>query len=140
MMSDKCVYLGVSNLVPNAFIELMKVNSTITSIPMDIIKKYGEAVKEKIISDGGKAILFLGGEDTDYFCKHYSSYFTLVYIDNKLYFLLNDDVSISSLIERFRTYISFDELKVFMDEDVVNKGLIKLVEKEEKFTKVKKYE
>lgn len=131
--------LALDDIVPNAFIELKKVDNNVTSIPMKIIENYGEAVKDKIISNGGHARLSLNRDYTADFCRYYGEYFTIVEIDNTWYVMLNGDISLEKLIVSFRKFIEIDVLLAFMDKEVVDKSLIKPTSENKQFTKIRKY-
>ena len=131
--------LALDDIVPNAFIELKKVDNSVTSIPLKIIENYGEAVKNKIISNGGHARLCLNRNCTAYFLRCYDKYFYITQIENDSYVVLNDDISVEELIVSFRKFIEIDVLLAFMDKEVVDKSLIKPTSENKQFTKIRKY-
>ena len=131
--------LVLDDIVPNAFIELKKVDNSITSIPMKLIENYGEAVKDKIISNGDHARLCLNRNRTAYFLRRYAKYFNIIEIENDSYVVLNDDISVEELIVLFRKFIEIDVLLAFMDKEVVDESLIKPTSKNKQLIKIRKY-
>ena len=56
----------------------------------------------------------------------YKRYFTFKDSDSSV--VLNDGIDVHELIIRFRTYLPLDQLFAYMDDEVVQKGLLELTQ------------
>lgn len=111
-----CVYIGIEDLVANAFIELVD-KSNKKEVMFSQLNEYGATVVEVLFEKGQKAILLLSNEKTSTFLLDYSDYFELFTSESGEEGLkLKQDITVDDLWEKFRGYLSFDVMMAFMDK------------------------
>ncbi len=113
-----CVYIGIEDLVANAFIELVD-NSKKKEIMLSQINDYGAKVVKLLLAEGKKAVLILSEEKTHVFLHDYSDYFELFSTDEGEGLRLKQGITVDQLWEKFRGYLSFDVMMAFMNEQSV---------------------
>lgn len=109
-----CVYIGIEDLVANAFIELVE-KSQKKEVLFSQISNYGATVVKILSAEGKKAVLVLSEEKTNVFLHDYSEYFELFDSNEGEGFRLKQGVTVDQLWENFRGYLSLDVMMAFMD-------------------------
>ncbi len=110
-----CVYIGIEDLVANAFIELVE-KSKKKEVLFSQISNYGATVVKLLLAEGKKAVLVLSEEKTNFFLHDYCEYFELFDSEEGEGFRLKKNVTVDQLWERFRGYLSYDVMMAFMSE------------------------
>ena len=128
-MNTELYIISLEDLIPNAFIELnQRTEEQIYKIPMIVLEKYGDAVAKKLKSEGKKIGFSYSRSSMESIKVLYNEYFILE--DEKLYpasynaVILKNGIELDYMIKKFRTHMPFELLLAYMDEDVVQKGLI----------------
>lgn len=109
-----CVYIGIEDLVANAFIELVE-KSQKKEVLFSQISNYGATVVKILSAEGKKAVLVLSEEKTNVFLHDYSEYFELFDSNEGEGFRLKQGVTVDQLWKNFRGYLSLDVMMAFMD-------------------------
>lgn len=128
-MSNESYVLSFEDMVANAFIELNgRSNERVNEIPLAVIEKYGEEVAKKLISEQVKVSFNLSRNNTENFKSSYGDVFSLKedknYLSRYSTVILNNGFDIKYLIKRFRGYLPLNLLLAYIDEDVIENGLL----------------
>lgn len=115
-----CLFL--EDMIANAFIELNSKNVNIKELSLDLVEKYGNEVSKKLKEQNKRVAFCLSRDATEEIKERYKRYFT--FNDKISSVILNDEISVSELIVRFRKYLPLDQLFAYMDDQVVEKGLL----------------
>ncbi len=110
-----CMYIGIEDLVANAFIELIE-NSDKKDVLFSQLNQYGATVVKILLQEGQKAVLVLSKERTNSFLHDYSEYFELFTSENGEGLRLKNNVTVDDLWDKFRGYLSFDVMMAFMNK------------------------
>lgn len=110
-----CMYIGIEDLVANAFIELIE-NSDKKDVLFSQLNQYGATVVKILLEEGQKAVLVLSNERTNSFLHDYSEYFELFTSENGEGLKLKNNVTVDDLWDKFRGYLSFDVMMAFMNK------------------------
>lgn len=113
-----CVYVGIEELVANAFIELVD-NTATREILFSQLNEYGSRVIKLLHDEGKNAVLVLSTKETDSFLNNYSDYFETFSSKNGKGVKLKKGKSADDLWKKFRGYLAFDVMKAFMDKNSV---------------------
>ena len=118
-----CVYIGIEDLVANALIEVVEKNAERRVVFFRELDEYGAMVVKYLNENNEHAVLLLSKERTNSFLHDYSEFFELYSEDGKIDegIRLKDGVTTSSLWERFRSYLTIDVMRAFMNEEALNK-------------------
>lgn len=113
-----CYYIGLENLVANAFIELLEQNESQRKVKFSTIEDYGDAVVQVLHQNGQDAILILSRENTRGFIVNCSRYFEVVNPDSPDgYIHLKDEFNAEDLAKEFCGGIAVDVLKALLSKD-----------------------
>lgn len=112
------IYIGIEDLAANALIELLDKKNK-REVLFSELDNYGSEVLKILNSDGEKAILILSKERTMDFWRDYSEYFDVFTNGEAEGIRLKDDITLEKLWSKFRSYLSVDVIKAFIDEDSV---------------------
>ena len=122
-MNKELYIISLEDLIPNAFIELnQRLEEHVSEIPMVILEKYGDEVARKLKSEGKRIGFCYSRNSIEHIRQKYRDYFCIK--ENYKEVILKDEIELSCMIEKFRKYMPFELLLAYMDEDVVQKGLI----------------
>lgn len=113
-------HIDIEDLVANAFIESLKINSDKRFITYEEIEKYRNKVMQILKDKGEKAVLILSRDNTNAFFRNYSEFFEEC--ANKAGLLgirLKEDKKVIDLIQQFRGYLAIDVLLAFVDKESV---------------------
>ncbi len=113
-----CMYIGIEDLVANAFIELVD-NSCKNEVLFQQLTRYGAEVVRLLTKNGKSAILILSEAKTSSFLQDYSDYFELFNSADGEGLRLKQGVTSDQLWERFRGYLSHDVMMAFMDKNAL---------------------
>lgn len=108
-----CIYIGIEDLVANALIELVE-KSEKREVSFEQLDNYGAEVIKILNGKQEQAVLLLSKERTNLFLHDYSQYFELNEKEEGI--RLKDGVTVTSLWEKFRAYLSVDVMLAFMDK------------------------
>lgn len=116
------VYIGIEDLVANAIIELVERNIR-KEVYFDELNHYGATVVQLLLAEDKKAILLLSQNSTLEFIRDYSDYFELFKNDTtkKEGIKLKENISIDTLWDVFRGYLSVDLMKAFSSQESLSK-------------------
>lgn len=112
------IYIGIEDLAANALIELLEKKNK-REVLFSELNSYGSEVLKILNSEEEKAILILSKERTMDFWRDYSAYFDVFKYDDAEGIRLKDDITLEQLWSKFRSYLSADVIKAFIDEDSV---------------------
>lgn len=107
-----CIYIGIEDLVANAFIELVG-NTQRREITYSRVKRYGATVVNVLTEYNQKAVLVITRETIDSLTKDYSNFFESYSNGIEEGIHLKEGITVDDLWERFRGYLSFDVMKAF---------------------------
>ena len=114
-------HIDIEDLVANAFIESLKINSDKKFITYEEIKRYGNVVMQILKDKGEKAVLILSRDNTNAFFRNYSDFFEECTNEaGMLGIRLKEDKKLIDLIQQFRGYLAIDVLLAFVDKESVN--------------------
>ena len=105
-----CYYIGMDDVIANAFIESMKQNGN-RFLTYEQINDYGDKVADLIREDSD---VFVNKSNTDSVLMDYSDFFAEQTIDGELGVELKREKSVSNLINQFRGYLPLDVLRAFV--------------------------
>lgn len=115
-----CFYIGIEDLAANALIETLKTKEGDLSrykITYAELENYGTKVVKYLNNKGEKAVLILSRESTNHMLHNYADFFKEN--DEGTAIALREGKTVSDLIVRFRTYLVFDVMMAFMDDETV---------------------
>ena len=113
-----CIYIGIEDLVANALIELVE-KSERREVLFKDLNNYGASVVRYLNENNEQAVLILSRERTNEFLHDYSEYFELFSYGIEEGIRLKEGVSVESLWDRFRGYLSVDVLLAFINENSI---------------------
>lgn len=113
-----CIYIGIEDLVANALIELVERNEKGEVLFKDL-NQYGAVVIKLLNKESEKAVLILSTERTNEFIGDYSEYYEVFHAEQGEGVRLKENVQIDDLWVRFRSYLSVEVLKAFMNNESV---------------------
>ena len=90
------MFIGIEDLVPNAFIELVERTGRRT-ISFSQLNKYGEVIVFKLKAEGVDAALLFNRDITAEFFDDYSDLFRILGTDTDCFISLSDNISTSYL-------------------------------------------
>lgn len=105
-----CYYIGMDDVIANAFIESIKQNGN-RFLTYKQIDDYGNKVADLIRKDSD---VFVDKSNTDIVLTDYADFFSEQTIDGALGIELKREKSISDLINQFRGYLPLDVLRAFV--------------------------
>lgn len=105
-----CYYIGMDDVIANAFIESMRENGN-RFLTYKQINDYGDKVADLIREDSD---VFVNKSNTDSVLMDYSDFFAEQTIDGELGVELKREKSVSNLINQFRGYLPLDVLRAFV--------------------------
>ena len=118
-----CFYIGIEDLAANALIEILKTKEKDQlnqySVTLAELENYGAQVVRHLNDKGEKAVLILSRESTSLMFKNYSDFFEEVETENGIAISLRKGKTVPDLIEKFRTYLAFDLMLAFMNQETV---------------------
>lgn len=116
------VYIGIEDLVANAIIELAERNIR-NEVYFDELTHYGTTVVQLLLAEDKKAVLLLSQDSTLEFIRDYSDYFELFKNNDtkKEGIKLKENISIDTLWDVFRGYLSVDLMKAFSNQESLSK-------------------
>lgn len=110
-----CFYIGIEDLAANALIEVLNKEEK-RFLTYTEIEEYGNRVIQYLSDQNEKAVLILSRESTNALFADYSEYFIEAEVDSCIGIELKKDVSVETLIDKFRGYLSLDVLQAFVDK------------------------
>lgn len=109
-----CYYIGMDDIIANAFIESMRENGN-RFLTYKQINDYGDKVADLIREDSD---VFVDKSNTSSVLMDYSDFFAEQTIDGEIGVELKREKSVSNLINQFRGYLPLDVLRAFADEEI----------------------
>lgn len=109
-----CYYIGMDDVIANAFIESMKRNGN-RFLTYKQINDYGDKVADLIRKDSD---VFVDKSNTSSVLTDYADFFAEQTIDGELGVELKREKSKSDLINQFRGYLPLDVLRAFVSVTV----------------------
>lgn len=113
-------YLYIEDIVPNAFISLLKKKDSIRKISTLTIYNFGFELIKILSNNERNAVLVLSKDETEGFIDRYANIFILKKYEGVEYFELLEDVDINILRQLFRTNLTVDLAKALNNETVLN--------------------
>lgn len=125
MKKEKYI-ICLPDIVANAFIELRNREKNVNELTLSVLEKYGNEVASKLKEDGEKIIYGLSRTATEHFKTQYQNFFTVEEDDCNLetLIILKDGIKIDYLINHFRSYLPLNLLLAYMDDEVIQRGLL----------------
>lgn len=115
-----CFYIGIEDLAANALIEILQTKQgdlSQYSVSYGELQDYGTEVVHYLNTKGEEAVLIFSRESTNCMLHNYSEFFEETKEGTAI--ALKEGKTVPDLIERFRTYLSFDVMMAFMAENTV---------------------
>jgi len=113
------IYIGIEDVAANALIELLSISNNKREVSFRRLNAYGNSVIKMLNKKDEQALLIMSNEKTREFFHDYSDYFVVAKVEELEGIKLKDDVTLENLWMRFRTYLSADVLKAFMNEESI---------------------
>lgn len=108
------MYIRTDDLVGNSFVSyLEKTGKRVLSLQK--IENFAKSIVIDLRSKGIESTLLLSRDKTYAFFYEYSDWFSYVESDGLV--ILNDNISVEDLIERFSGYLSLEVLLAFRNEE-----------------------
>lgn len=112
------IRIHIEDIVANAFIEIARIDHR-RFITYKALEVYGHTICAQFSKEhkDKHMIQELDRYRTQYFLEEYSEWFKQIETDKGAGIQMNENVTVDMLWDKFRTYLTFDMLKTFMNEE-----------------------
>lgn len=112
------IRIHIEDIVANAFIEIARIDHR-RFITYKALEVYGHAICEQFNKEhkDKHMIQELDRYRTQYFLEEYSEWFKQIETDKGTGIQMNENITVDMLWDKFRSYLTFDMLKAFMNEE-----------------------
>lgn len=112
-------YLHIEDIVPNAFISLLKKNDSVLKISTVTIYNFGLELAKTLSNNERNVVLVFSKSETEGFIDKYANIFILKNYEGVEYFELVKGIDINILRQVFGTNLTVDLAKALNNEKVL---------------------